>query len=62
MSILIDSHTKVIVQGLTGKTGSFHTNQALEYFGTQMVAGTHPKKAGSAWEADNGAKFPIYAT
>ena len=46
MSILIDSNTKVIVQGLTGNTGSFHTNQALEYYGTKMVAGTHPKKAG----------------
>ena len=62
MSILIDKNTKVIVQGLTGKTGSFHTNQALEYFGTQMVAGTHPKKAGEHWDADNGAKLPIFAT
>jgi succinyl-CoA synthetase alpha subunit len=61
MSILIDSNTKVIVQGLTGKTGSFHTNQALEYFGTQMVAGTHPRKAGENWTADNGAALPIYA-
>ena len=61
MSILIDSNTKVIVQGLTGKTGSFHTNQALEYFGTQMVAGTHPRKAGESWAADNGASLPIYA-
>ena len=61
MSILIDSNTKVIVQGLTGKTGSFHTNQALDYFGTQMVAGTHPRKAGESWTADNGAALPIYA-
>ncbi|MEM6651089.1 MAG: succinate--CoA ligase subunit alpha [Pseudomonadota bacterium] len=61
MSILIDSNTKVIVQGLTGKTGSFHTNQALDYFGTQMVAGTHPRKAGESWTADNGALLPIYA-
>ena len=61
MSILIDSNTKVIVQGLTGKTGSFHTNQALDYFGTQMVAGTHPRKAGESWAADNGASLPIYA-
>ena len=61
MSILIDSNTKVIVQGLTGNTGSFHTNQALEYFGTQMVAGTHPKKAGQKWPADNGTELPIFA-
>ena len=61
MSILIDSSTKVMVQGLTGKTGSFHTNQALDYFGTQMVAGTHPRKAGESWSADNGAQLPIYA-
>ncbi len=61
MSILIDRNTKVIVQGLTGKTGSFHTNQALEYFGTQMVAGTHPRKAGSNWASDQGIELPIYA-
>ena len=62
MSILIDQNTKVIVQGLTGKTGSFHTNQALDYFGTQMVAGTHPKKAGTNWVADSGKELPIYAS
>ncbi|MEL7452754.1 MAG: succinate--CoA ligase subunit alpha [Pseudomonadota bacterium] len=62
MSILINKDTKVIVQGLTGKTGSFHTNQALEYFGTQMVAGTHPKKAGTSWTSDQGVDLPIYAT
>ncbi|MBR9833813.1 MAG: succinate--CoA ligase subunit alpha [Alphaproteobacteria bacterium] len=61
MSILIDKNTKVIVQGLTGKTGSFHTNQALEYYGTQMVAGTHPKKAGQSWVADSGKQLPIFA-
>ncbi|WP_084420723.1 succinate--CoA ligase subunit alpha [Henriciella litoralis] len=61
MSILIDKNTKVIVQGLTGNTGSFHTNQALEYYGTKMVAGTHPKKAGQKWKADNGTELPIYA-
>jgi len=61
MSILIDNNTKIIVQGLTGKTGSFHTNQALDYFGTQMVAGTHPRKAGTSWTAESGAELPIYA-
>ncbi len=62
MAILIDNTTKIIVQGLTGKTGSFHTNQALDYFGTQMVAGTHPKKAGEHWTSEKGAKLPIFAT
>jgi len=61
MSILIDKNTKIIVQGLTGKTGSFHTNQALDYYGTQMVAGTHPRKAGTKWTAENGAELPIYS-
>ena len=40
MSILVNKNTKVLVQGLTGKTGTFHTEQALAYYGTQMVGGT----------------------
>ncbi|MBJ6370843.1 succinate--CoA ligase subunit alpha [Sedimentitalea arenosa] len=62
MSILIDKSTKIIVQGLTGKTGSFHTEQALAYHGTQMVAGTHPEKGGSTWTGSNGETLPIYAS
>ena len=62
MSILIDRNTKIITQGMTGNTGSFHTNQALAYFGTQMVAGTHPKRGGEMWTADNGQSLPLYAT
>ena len=62
MSILIDNNTKIIVQGLTGNTGSFHTEQALAYHGTQMVAGTHPKKGGTDWEGANGEKLPIFTT
>ncbi|MEY8830160.1 succinate--CoA ligase subunit alpha [Sedimentitalea sp. XS_ASV28] len=62
MSILIDKNTKVIVQGLTGKTGTFHTEQALAYHGTQMVAGTHPKKGGTNWTGSNGESLPIYAS
>jgi succinyl-CoA synthetase alpha subunit len=45
MSILIDKNTKVITQGMTGETGTFHTQQALDY-GTQMVAGVTPGKGG----------------
>jgi succinyl-CoA synthetase alpha subunit len=46
MSILVDSNTKVICQGLTGKQGSFHTQQCLEY-GTKVVAGVTPGRGGS---------------
>src|SRR6476619_2539529 len=46
MSILVDKNTKVITQGMTGKTGSFHTEAALAY-GTAMVAGVTPGKGGT---------------
>src|SRR5688572_4252947 len=46
MSILVDRNTKVITQGMTGDTGTFHTQQALAY-GTQMVAGVTPGKGGT---------------
>ena len=62
MSILVDKNTKVIVQGLTGKTGTFHTEQALRYYGTQMVAGVHPRKGGENWHGSEGETLPIYAT
>ena len=45
MSILVDSNTKVITQGMTGDTGTFHTQQGLDY-GTKMVAGVTPGKGG----------------
>jgi succinyl-CoA synthetase alpha subunit len=46
MSILVDSSTKVICQGLTGAQGTFHSEQAIAY-GTQMVGGVTPGKGGS---------------
>ncbi len=45
MSVLVDKKTRVICQGLTGKTGQFHTRQAVEY-GTRVVAGVTPGKGG----------------
>ena len=62
MSILINKDTKIIVQGLTGKTGTFHTEQALAYHGTQMLAGTHPKKGGQQWSSANGQSLPLFTT
>ena len=46
MSILVDKNTKVITQGMTGETGTFHTRQALDY-GTAMVGGVTPGKGGT---------------
>ncbi|SFS31406.1 succinate--CoA ligase subunit alpha [Brevundimonas viscosa] len=62
MSILVNRDTKVIVQGLTGKTGTFHTEQALRYYGTKMVGGVHPKKGGELWHGSEGETLPIYAS
>src|SRR3954449_8034809 len=45
MSILVNANTKVITQGMTGETGTFHTEQALAY-GTKMVGGVTPGKGG----------------
>ena len=63
MSILVNKDTRVLVQGLTGKTGTFHTEQALAYYGTKMVGGTHPKKGGESWSSGvDGTELPIFAT
>ena len=45
MSIFVNSQTRVVVQGITGKEGQFHTQQCIEY-GTQVVAGVTPGKGG----------------
>ncbi|MGH9804019.1 MAG: succinate--CoA ligase subunit alpha, partial [Candidatus Acidiferrales bacterium] len=46
MSVLVDKKTRVVVQGITGKEGSFHAEQMLEY-GTKVVAGVTPGKGGT---------------
>src|SRR5215472_7498487 len=59
MSILIDRNTKVITQGITGKTGAFHTRLCRDYAHGRscFVAGVNPNKAGEQFEG-----IPIYAT
>jgi len=56
MSILIDKKTRLVVQGITGSEGSFHTKQMVEY-GTKVVAGVTPGKGGTKFEG-----IPIYNT
>ncbi len=59
MAIFIDENTKLVVQGITGRDGSFHTTQMMEY-GTQVVAGVTPGKGGQTFEGPNGAGVPIF--
>jgi len=61
MSIFIDKDTRLIVQGITGRDGSLHTRQAIEY-GTQVVAGVTPGKGGQSFEGPNGVNVPIFNT
>jgi succinyl-CoA synthetase alpha subunit len=57
VSIFIDKSTRVLVQGITGRDGSFHTKQMIEY-GTQIVGGVTPGKGGQKFEN----KVPIFNT
>ena len=57
MSVFIDKSTRLLVQGITGRDGSFHTSQMLEY-GTQVVAGVTPGKGGQKFEK----KVPVFDT
>jgi succinyl-CoA synthetase alpha subunit len=62
MSILVDSSTKVLCQGITGKSGSFHTDQCLLY-GTQFVGGVTPGRGGSSWTGEKSQKtLPVFNT
>jgi succinyl-CoA synthetase alpha subunit len=57
VSIFIDNNTRLIVQGITGRDGSFHTRQMMEY-GTQVVGGVTPGKGGQKFDE----KVPIFNT
>jgi succinyl-CoA synthetase alpha subunit len=59
MSILINKNSRVITQGITGKTGQFHTKMSKEYANGKncYVAGVNPKKPGEVYEG-----IPIFAT
>ncbi len=57
MSILVSKHTKVLVQGITGGEGSFHTHQMIEY-GTRIVAGVTPGRGGEKFNGN----VPVFNT
>ena len=57
MSIFVNKSTKLVVQGITGRDGSFHTKQMMD-FGTQVVAGVTPGKGGQLFEN----KVPVFNT
>lgn len=59
MSIFIDNDTKLVVQGITGRDGSFHTREMMEY-GTKVVAGVTPGKGGQTFDGPDGATVPIF--
>ncbi len=61
MSIFIDESTKVLVQGITGRDGSFHARQMMEY-GTRVVAGVTPGKGGQVFDGGEGGTAPIFDT
>ena len=57
MSVLVDKNTRLVVQGITGSAGAFHTRQCMEY-GTNVVAGVTPGKGGQMFDD----KVPVFDT
>src|SRR5215475_8968822 len=57
MSVLVDKNTRLVVQGITGSAGAFHTRQCIEY-GTNVVAGVTPGKGGQMFDD----KIPVFDT
>ena len=60
MAIFIDQNTTLVVQGITGRDGSFHARQMVEY-GTRLVAGVTPGRGGQSFDTGNGG-IPIFDT
>jgi succinyl-CoA synthetase alpha subunit len=60
MSILVDKNTRLLVQGITGREGTFHTMQMIEY-GTNVVGGVTPGKGGQ-WFSTEDKKVPVFDT
>ena len=61
MAIFVDENTRVAVQGITGRDGSFHTREMMEY-GTRIVAGVTPGKGGQTFDGPSGESVPIFNT
>jgi len=59
MAILVGEDTRLVVQGITGRDGSFHTLQMMEY-GTVVVAGVTPGRGGQTFEGPDGLRVPIF--
>ena len=57
MSVLVDKHTRLVVQGITGSAGAFQTRQCMDY-GTNVVAGVTPGKGGQMCEGE----VPVFDT
>ncbi len=57
MSVLVDKNTRLVVQGITGSAGAFHTRQCMDY-GTNVVAGVTPGKGGQMFDG----KVPVFDT
>jgi succinyl-CoA synthetase alpha subunit len=61
VAIFIDNNTRLIVQGITGRDGSFHARSMMEY-GTNVVGGVTPGKGGQKFEGPDGKTAPIFDT
>ncbi len=62
MSVLVDQNTRLLVQGITGREGGFHSEQAIDY-GTKVVGGVTPGKGGTVWKGASGGRgVPVFNT